>query len=247
MEKRSLIVIIMGLVLALGLNAAILGRAIQRFKKEDRTISVKGFSEREVKSDLAVWTIQCRVADNDLSEASKSIELVKNKVVDFLSVNGIKSDEIIQKDLTVSDKMAQEYINYDSDRNFRYIVDKVIQVRSGDVDKILSVSRMTDDLLKVGVVLNNRGDYFVKFYFTKLNEIKPEMLTEATQNARKAAETFADESNSSLGTLKRANQGLFSIVDRDESLGQGDGGYFANVADIYKKVRVVVSVEYSIE
>ena len=92
-----------------------------------------------------------------------------------------------------------------------------------------------------------KNSTFFQQFPTKLNEIKPEMLTEATQNARKAAETFADESNSSLGKLKRANQGLFSIVDRDESLGQGDGGYFANVADIYKKVRVVVSVEYSIE
>jgi hypothetical protein len=85
--------------------------------------------------------------------------------------------------------------------------------------------------------------------FTKLNEIKPAMLQEATQNARKAALEFTKESYVSLGPLKKANQGLFSIVDRDDSVSAqtGEGGYGANVNDIYKKVRVVVNIEYSVE
>ncbi|HBL74722.1 MAG: hypothetical protein A2W90_24130 [Bacteroidetes bacterium GWF2_42_66] len=248
MKTKSTLIIVAGLIAAFALNALITGRAIQRFKKEDRAISVKGFSEREVKSDLALWTIQCRVANNNLMEGSQLIEDAKNKVVDFLINNNIKPDEIIQKDLVVNDKMAQEYGNFDSNNNLRYIIDKVIQVRSNNVDNIQKVSRMTDELLKVGVILNNQYGGAVRYYFTKLNEVKPAMLTEATKNAYNAAIQFTSESQVKLGKLKRASQGLFSIVDRDESLsGQGDGFYMPNTMDIYKKVRVVVSVEYSVE
>jgi len=169
--------------------AAILGRGIQRFKTEDRSISVKGFSEREVKSDLVVWTIRTRIANNHLSEGSKSIEESKNKVIDFLLRNNIKQEDIIQKDLIVNDKKAQEYNNPIGD-TYRFIIDKIIQVRSSDVDNVQKVSRMTDELLKAGVVLSNRNEYegSVKFFFTRLNDIKPDMLSEATRNAKEAAE-----------------------------------------------------------
>ena len=232
------------------ISAIILGRAIERFKKEDRCISVKGFAEREVKSDFAVWTIKTRIVNNDLGEGSKSIEMAKSKVIGFLLKNGIKEDEIIQKDLIVNDKKAQDYGNTSLGDNYRFIIDKIIQVRSRNVDNIEKVSRMTDELLRAGVVLTSTmgSEVSVKFYFTKLNEIKPMMLTQATNNARDAALQFAKESNTRLGKLKRANQGLFTIIDRDESLSaQSDGGYFPlSGSDLYKKVRVVVSIDYSV-
>lgn len=233
----------MGFIIA----AIILGRGIQRFKTEDRTISVKGFSEREVKSDLVVWTIRTRIANNDLSEGSKSIEEAKNKVIDFLLRNNIKQEDIIQKDLIVNDKKAQEYNNPIGD-TYRFIIDKIIQVRSSDVDNVQKVSRMTDELLKAGVVLSNRNEYegSVKFFFTKLNEIKPDMLSEATRNAKEAAEKFAKESNTNLGGLRKATQGLFTIIDRDDFL-SGQTNYGMSGSDLYKKVRVVVNVDYSIK
>jgi len=250
MEPKKVIIITSAIVIGILLNALILGRAIQRFKKEDRTISVKGFSEREVKSDFAVWTIKCRVAYNDLMDGSRAIEEVKDKVTTFLLKNGIKAEEVIQKDLIVSDKMAQDYANFNATNSFRYMIDRIIQVRSNEVDNLQKVSRMTDELLKAGVVLNNANEYegAIRYYFTKLNEIKPVMLAEATKNAKSAAIQFTNESDTKLGKLKKANQGLFTIVDRDEALSnQSDGGYMTGVSDIYKKVRVVVSVEYSIE
>lgn len=250
MENKKVIIILTGLILAFALNAIIVGRALQRFRKEDRTISVKGFSEQEVKSNLAVWTIQCRVAGNDILEGSRQIDEAGNKIAEFLIRNGIGREEIVQQDLAVNDRMAQEYMNFEAQGNFRYIIDKVIQVRSHNVDKVQVVSRMTDDLLKAGVYINNRNinGGGVRYYYTGLNEIKPDMLIEATRNARLAATQFTNESHVKLGKLKRATQGLFSIVDRDESLNLGDGGqYGSNTMDIYKKVRVVVSVDYSVE
>jgi len=251
MENKRIIAISLAIIIGLSISAAILGRAIERFKKEDRYISVKGFSEREVKSDFAVWTIRTRIANNDLSEGSRIIDETRNKVIDFLLKNNIKQDEIIQKDLIVNDKKAQDYGNNTIGDSYRFIIDKVIQVRSANVDNIQKVSRMTDELLKAGVVISNRNEYdaSVKFIFTKLNDIKPAMLTEATRNAKNAAIQFAKESNTKLGNLRKASQGLFSIIDRDEFLtGQTDGAYYPmSSGDLFKKVRVVVNVDYSIK
>jgi uncharacterized protein len=250
MGNKNVIIISVAIVVGVTLGTVILGRALERFRSEDKYISVKGFSEREVKSDFVVWTIKTSVANNDLNEGSKAIEEAKNKVIDFLVKNGIKQNEIIQKDLIVNDKKAQEYANNIGD-SYRFIIDKIIQVRSNDVDKVQKVSSLTDDLLKAGVVISgNRNDFdgSIKYVFTKLNEIKPEMLTEATNNARNAAIRFTKESNTKLGSLRKANQGLFTIVDRDDfQSGQGNEGYYPmNGTDIFKKVRVVVNIDYSI-
>jgi hypothetical protein len=251
MEKRTGIIIGLAIVVGLGLQAIFLGHSIERFNREDRTISVKGFSEREVKSDFAVWSIKTRIAGNDLAMGSRSIDEAKNKVLNFLLKNGVKASEIVQKDLVVNDRKAQEYSNYSEASGFRFIIDKTIQVRSTDVEKIQRISRMTDELLKAGVVLTSANEYggsSVKYIFTKLNEVKPDMLSESTVSARNAAIRFTKESQTKLGKLKRASQGIFSIVDRDESLsGQAEGGGGAGTNDMYKRIRVVVSVEYSIE
>lgn len=247
MENKKVIILSVAVIIGLAIGSAILGRALQRFKTQDRYISVKGFSEREVKSDFVVWTIKTRVANDNLNEGSKLIEEAKNKVIDFLTRNNIKPEDIIQKDLIVNDRKAQEYVS-DRGEGFRFLIDKIIQVRSTDVDNIQKVSRMTDELLKAGVVISNRNEYegSVKFFFTKLNEIKPDMLSEATRNAKEAAVQFAKESNTKLGTLKKATQGLFSIIDRDNFL-SGQTEYGMSGSDLYKKVRVVVNVDYAIK
>ncbi|HPR85040.1 MAG TPA: SIMPL domain-containing protein [Prolixibacteraceae bacterium] len=233
------------LVVSFGVGGFLVGRSLERFKTDDRSVSVKGFSEREVKSDLAVWIIQTRMANNDLFEGSKAIEAAKNKVVDFLRQNEIKPEEITVDGIVVIDKKAQQYDNFQ--QGFRYLITQNFQIRSSNVDLIQKVSRMTGELLQVGVFLSHT-DYGnpLQFYFTKLNDIKPEMITEATHNARNAAEQFAKENDATLGKLRKANQGLFTIVDRTASLSGGEGGYAAGTNDIIKKVRVVISAEYSV-
>jgi hypothetical protein len=111
---------------------------------------------------------------------------------------------------------------------------------------------MTNELLNAGVVLSTKNDWRtsgLRFMFTKLNEIKPAMVKDAIQNARQAAQEFANESNAELGKLKRAQQGYFTVQDRDASLnsGVGEGGYYDNSSsDVFKKVRVVIALDYSI-
>lgn len=244
------IILALAILFGLALHGLFIGRAVQRFRKEDRSISVKGFSEREVKANLVVWKIKTRVTTNDIADGSRKIEADKQQIINFLINKGIKQDEIFQQDLKVVDKLAREYGNSDIG-NYRYIIENSMQIRSENVDAVQQVKRMTDELLKSGVALSGENDYqpSVQYLFTKLNDIKPEMLAEATQNARKAAMQFTSESNVSLGPLKKASQGLFTIADRDDFIaGQtGDGGFASNVNDVYKKVRVVVNIEYSVE
>ncbi len=250
-DNTKITVIVVAILAGLAINGIYIGRSLQRFKRDDRTISVKGFSEREVKADFAVWTIKTRITTNDIIAGSKEIESNKNKIVDFLIKKGISAKEIIQQNLSVTDKLARDYGNTDIG-GYRYIIENSIQVRTENVDTVQRVSKMTDELLKAGVVISNSDDYnpSVQYLFTKLNDIKPEMLSEATANARKAAVEFTKESKVKLGSLKKANQGLFSIMDRDASNAAqaGEGGYYSsNLNDVFKKVRVVVNIEYFVK
>ncbi len=235
-----------GALIALVLHGLFIAYGIQRFRKEDRSISVKGLAEREVMADQAVWTIKTEASVNDLLEGSRQLEASKKQVTDFLLKNGVKKEEIIQLDLNVTDKEAQAYGSYVG--NYRYLVQNSLQVRSADVQKIQELSRRTDELLKIGINISSGNGYTpaVQYLFTGLNSIKPEMLSEATANARQAAEEFTKDGNVDLGQLKSASQGLFSIVDRDASA-MGEGGYASSTNDIFKKVRVVIHVEYSID
>lgn len=240
----------LALFLGLVFGSLILGHSLERFKQEERFITVKGFSEKEVKADLAIWTMKVRVAHNELVAGSNQQSIAKKQVVDFLVAKGIRASEISISDLTVTDIKANEYGNNFNPNQLRYIIEEKIQVRSADVDKIQQISRMTSELLNAGVALSTKNDWQgsgLRFIFTKLNDVKPTMISEAIQNARGAADQFAKESNTELGSIRNASQGLFSIMDRDESLNAGGREAYGNSSsDIFKRIRVVITVDYNL-
>ena len=249
-NKKAVVILVCAILIGTLAGSFILGKSLENFRQADRYVTVKGFAEREVKADLAVWPIKVRVASNDLTEASRSIEVQKNKVVQFLVKHGFDSKEIIQQDLRVSDKQATEYGLTNMKDLLRYIVEATILLRTKNVDKADEVSRMTDELVRAGVVLSTKNEWQgvgPKFIFTQLNSIKPDMMAEATRNSKTAAVQFAHESGSTLGAIRKASQGLFSIEERDSfSVGQaeGGGGYAMGSSDPFKRVRVVVTVDY---
>ena len=249
-NKQSLAVLICVVLLGTLGGSFILGKSFENLRKGDRYVTVKGFAEREVKADLAVWPIKVRVASNDLADAGRSIELQKSKVVQFLVKHGFDAKEIIQQDLRVSDKQAREYGPANLKDMLRYVVDATILLRSKNVEKVEEVSRMTDELVRAGVVLSTKNEWQgegPKYIFTQLNNIKPEMMAEATRNSKNAATQFVHESGSKLGAIRKASQGLFSIEERDAfSVGPAEGGgaYTVGASDPFKRVRVVVTVDY---
>ena len=204
-----------------------------------RTVTVKGLAEKDVVADLSVWNIRFQAADNVLTVAKKDIENQEKIIKEFLKTAGFKDDEIIVQGLSMQDAYTDSY----RDRNTipaRYTLNQTLTVRSTQVNLVNQVYPQIGDLVSEGVSFNAYGNG-VSYLFTKLNSIKPAMLKEATQNARQAADEFAINSNSKVGKIRTANQGVFSIMPREDIPDQSESD------QINKKVRVVSTVEYYLE
>ncbi len=207
--------------------------AVKDFRAFDRTVTVKGLCEREVEADKVIWPINYRVASNDLSDLTAKMESNRKTIVQFLKDGGIDESEITFSAPKISDKYSQEYVGTDN-RRFRYISQNVITVSTEKVSKVQPLTTRVQELLKAGVIVSseNYWDDNIQYLFEGLNEIKPDMIHEATANARVAAEQFATDSDSKIGKIKTASQGMFSIEDRDATTPQ------------IKRVRVVTSLTY---
>lgn len=205
--------------------------SVARFRSFERTVNVKGLCEREVKADKVIWPVVYKVMANDIQSIYDQTDRNKAEIVAFLKSGGISENEITFSVPSVSDKFANEYGgNY---RAYRYIATNTITVCTEKVDDVLSLMSRQSELLKKGVVTGgNTWENKVEFRYEGLNELKPQMIEEATQNAREVAQKFAVDSDSRLGKIKTANQGAFSIEDRDSN------------TPYIKKVRVVTSVTY---
>lgn len=233
-DKPVLSAILLGGFVCLGLFALgyQISRGIIHIKSLDKTVTVKGLSEREVSADIAIWPITFQEAGNDLNDLFSSIQQKNALVVDFLKNLGFKTEEISVSPPGILDKQAAGYSGSDTFK-FRYSGDSTITVYSENVGKIREAMNRLVELGKQGIAFVHQGyQAQTEFIFTKLNDIKPEMIEEATKNAREVAEKFARDSNSSLGKIKKANQGQFSIGNRD------------NNTPYIKKVRVVSTIEY---
>ncbi len=203
--------------------------SIVRIKALDRTIEVKGLSEREVPANIAIWPIKFKEAGNDLNNLFSSLQRKNTVIAEFLQKQGFKEKDISISAPAIFDRQAQE--NMESDKTkYRYSGASTVSVYTDDVDSVRNSMQKLIDLGKLGIAIS--GETSTLFLFTKLNDIKPGMIEEATKNAREVAEKFAKDSKSRLGKIKRASQGQFSIEDRD------------NNTPYIKKVRVVSTVEY---
>ncbi len=220
------------LLAGLGLLGYFISHGLIGMKELDRTIAVKGLSEREVAADIAIWPIKFMEAENDLGALYSAIQRKNNLIVEFLGKNGFGEGEITVSAPSITDKRAQEW-NSSGGTGFRYSGVSNVSVYTTNVPLVLEARKKLLDLGKMGIAISGQ-DYESRmtFLFSKLNELKPAMIEEATKNGREVAEKFAQDSNSELGKIKRATQGQFTIEDRD-----------ANTPHV-KKVRVVATIEY---
>lgn len=233
-ESNKLNSIFLGLCLFLGLFSLgyLLGDAAIKFKEYERTVTVKGLSEREYNADIVIWPIQFTTASNDLAEIYSSIDSSTQKIRSFLKSAGIASEEITFSAPAITDKSAQQY-GGQPNAAFRYTASQVVTVYSKNIEVVRKVMGQMSDLGKQGIVFTaGNYEFQTEYIFTRLNEVKPEMIEEATRKAREVAEKFASDSKSTLGKIRNASQGQFSISARDK-----------NNPHI-KKVRVVSTVAY---
>ena len=233
-DNKSMNAFILGLGIILGLSSLgyLLANAAIQFKEYERSVTVKGLSEREFPADIVIWPIQFTVADNDLSSLYEALDKNTRTIKGFLKESGIGEQELSTSPPSITDKSAQTYQNSGT-AEFRYSALQAVTVYSSNVDRVRSIMSGLLELGKKGIVFTTQ-DYQnrTEFIFTQLNQIKPEMIEEATTKAREVAQKFAEDSNSKLGKIKRATQGQFTIDSRD-----------TNNPHI-KKIRVVSTVEY---
>ena len=219
--------IMVGLIV-LGFN---IPKAVSDYRSFDRIVNVKGLCEREVKADKVIWPVTFKVVSDDIQSIYSQIDRNNQTIISFLVSGGLSENEISVAVPVISDKYANEYGN--NDRTYRYIASSVITVCTDKIDQVLELMSKQSELLKKGVVTGgNTWENQVQFKYEGLNDIKPEMIEEATKNAREVADKFAKDSGSKLGKIKTASQGTFTIEYRD-----------SNTPEL-KKVRVVTSVTY---
>ncbi|MBY7857778.1 SIMPL domain-containing protein [Vibrio fluvialis] len=232
LKTKSALTMGISILLGLGLLGYFVEQAAVKFKEYDRIVTVKGLSEREVPADTVIWPIQFTLADNELPTLFTTLDAQTQQVMQFLAQQGIDTQSISISAPAVIDKKAQQY-GGEARIEYRYLATQTLTVYSTHVDLVRQAISQIGQLGKQGIVFNQDNyNNRVEYLFSGLNDIKPAMIEEATKQAREVAEKFAKDSQSSLGKIKRATQGQFSIVDRD------------NNTPYVKKVRVVSTVEY---
>lgn len=228
--------IISALILAVGI--VILGftlkAGIDNWISHDRSVTVRGLSEREVAANKVTWPIVTKEVGNDLGTIYTHIQATNSIIRDYLTSNGIGESEISVNAPTVYDTQAERYSS--TDNQYRYKVTNVVVVTSAQVDTVSQLIRRQTELMRRGVaIVAGDYEYRTEYEYTDLNTIKPDMIAEATAAAREAAERFASDSGSGVGKIITATQGQFSITDRDN--------YTPNI----KTVRVVTSITYALD
>lgn len=224
------------LILALGI--IVLGDSVNSGLKslagKDRKVVVKGLAEKEVEADKVTWPIVSKEIGNDLPELYQTINNTTGTIRKFLLQNGLKADEISVNAPVVIDLNAERY--GDNRNPYRYNITSIITVTSSNVKLVRSIIARQGELLKKGVAIVDGGyENPVKYEFVAFRQMKPKMMQEAIENAEQTAAQFAENSKSQIDKIMNADQGQFSIEDRDSN------------TPYIKKVRVVTTVTYSLK
>lgn len=237
MDKQSpRAALILGLCIGIGLALAgwFVGDALYQVRAAERLVTVKGLAERQVKANLAIWPINFLRTGNDLNQLQGRLDADRKKIKTFLSLLGFSPEELGESPPRITDYYAQGY-NGNNLPPHRYKAEASVTLSTSKVVKAKKAMEQSGELVKDGIVLAQDYGRGVEFLFTSLNKIKPSMIAQATKNARAAAEQFARDSGSQVGSIKSARQGLFSIRNRD-----------MNTPD-KKIVRVVTTVQYFLD
>ena len=229
--KRSYLILISAALVAAGIFflGAFIKSGIDNMAFRDRQVTVKGLAEREVEANRVTWPIQFSVAGNDLLSLYDQVTRYNEKIVTFLTTNGIDKNEISINPPDTYNATTNQY----SSGNFKYNYSLTcnVTVTTSKVAKVRELLDRQAELLKEGIPYSNS---YINYEYTALNDIKPTMIAEATKNARDAAARFAEDSGSKVGKMKTASQGQFSIEDQ-------------SATPFLKKVRVVTTIVYYLE
>lgn len=234
-DKTLIPPVLFGGLIAIGLigAGAFIGSGVVNAQVGNRQVTVRGVAERNVVADLAVLTLSFKAANDDLPVAQAQVDRDLALVRAFLTRQGYPAAAVTIGRLQVTDTRAREYGS--TDNVVRYILSQGVTVRTTDVQRVAQTERALNDLVREGVQLDFAAPTYV---FTKLNEVRPSMIAEATASARSGAEQFAKDSGAPLGPIRQATQGSFEILAREDIDSES--------ASLDKRVRVVATVSYQL-
>lgn len=231
------------IAVGVAIGGGLIGWGFARGRAADRYVEVKGLAEREVTADLALWPLRFVASGNDLATAQAQITRSYDQVMAFLKRHGIDASATHLQNMQVSDSNTNQY-QREGMMGPRFVIDQTIIIRLNKPEVIRDASQRVGDLIAAGVVLQQGGEYGSSgptYVFTRLNDLKPAMIAEATANARAAAEQFARDSGSAVSGIRQANQGVFVILPRDQAPGISES------SQLQKTVRVVSTVQYLLD
>jgi uncharacterized protein len=232
------------IAVAVIITAIILGGAWKRTHNVNESINVTGLSTEDFVSDLIVWEGYFTAESVSTKEAYAQIKKDAEVIKGYLKEKGLADTEIVFSSVNINTNY--EYV-YDKDGNssskFKgYTLTQNVTIESKEVDKVETISREASELIDLGV---NFISYSPQYYYTKLSELKISMLSKATEDARGRAEAIAENSKASLGSLKKANMGIFQITAQNGDEDFTYGGVF-NTSSKEKTASVTVRLEFGI-
>lgn len=227
MKERTLLFAALILAVGVALSGFCIAGGIRHYADKDRSVAVKGLSTREVMADHVIWPMDFSIRGNNLPALYSELSQQQKQIVDFFVEQGFAREDIAEGKVSVNNNWE----NYYNQRpEFNYTMTASIVISTDNVELVRRSQNCPSQLLARGIILHS-SDWSIDYQYNGLSELKPSMIEEATKNARAVAQKFADDANCRLGSIRRANQGQFSI-DSDSN------------CPWIKNVRVVTTVDY---
>jgi len=237
--------VLTGALIAIGmiLGSYLISDSLNKHTYYNRSIHVKGLSEKDVIADSGTWKLTLSLAGDNINTLHEKVAEQKRIVLGALLKAGFKETEIKKEiPIIIEDRMLDRFNDhFDPSKQARYILESSIQVETQDVEKLFQSTKIINEFIAQGIIL--KGENVPKFFYGKVNEIKPEMLKEAGANAYAAALELANNTKSKIGKIKDARQGPISIRLHNDAEDYDNGN---GKASPYLKVRVVINVTYFI-
>ena len=242
--KKNLSAIIFGLAIIIG--AYLLANAYMNRNKTDGTISVTGLGNADFTSDLIVWEGSFSKESINLEQAYSDLEKDKKIITEYLLSKGITKKELVFNAVTSRKNMHAKYTSegkYIGDEFLGYVLTQSLQIDSNDVEKVENISREITELLNKGIQFYSQAP---RYYYTKLADLKIEMISKATSDARTRAEMIAENSGGKLGKLISAKMGIFQITGQNSNEDYSWGGTY-NTDSKEKTASITMKLDYTVD
>jgi hypothetical protein len=235
------------LAVAIVIGSWLLGSSFKEAKQIENahrnSIRVKGYAQKNIESDLGKWSASIKARSTDIQSAYSQLNSAKSTTLNFLTSLGVSESSIVFSPVNTREIYQQKTSGYGETNQLEgYELSLNVSFESDNLDKIEEVSRVSSELIQQGI---NIQSYSPQYFYTKIEDLKLEMLAEASKNAYERAEKLAGNTGSDVGTLQSASQGVFQITSRN-STEVSDYGSFDTYSRL-KTIKAVITAEFSVE